>query len=232
MFPMKKYLFILFVPFLFLASCKTNEDKALKLIDQHMFSTLYDYESYQPVETKIDSAFTQPIFTDSILYLASKYLNAIDKKEELKRKRESAESTMDIWANPYSAYSKKKYNDARKEYIDLSLAYGKSLKEETQLWIQLIDCVRNFESEYCGWGVYHKYRCKSRGGNPLLCEAYFFIAPDFSAITNYYDLDDEEYQELADCVMDVAVISDEDFENIKALIPKADQVIEKFSKMK
>ena len=44
--------------------CKSKEDKANELIKDYMFKNLYDFDSYQPIETKIDSAF-HTIYNDS-----------------------------------------------------------------------------------------------------------------------------------------------------------------------
>ena len=37
-----------------LVGCQSREEKAAELIKQEMFKTLYDFESYEPIETKID----------------------------------------------------------------------------------------------------------------------------------------------------------------------------------
>lgn len=50
-------------------ACKSKEDKALALIDKQMFSSLYDYESYQPIGTQIDSAFNVVEYNDEIIAL-------------------------------------------------------------------------------------------------------------------------------------------------------------------
>lgn len=65
---MKTNLTLFFVAILLglsLVQCKSNEEKALELIHEQMFKTLFDFESYQPVETKIDSAFHTP-YNDSL----------------------------------------------------------------------------------------------------------------------------------------------------------------------
>lgn len=50
-----------------LSGCKSKEEKALEIIKNEMFKTLYDFESYQPIETKVDSAFYQSILIQSLL---------------------------------------------------------------------------------------------------------------------------------------------------------------------
>ena len=77
---MRKILSFLFV-FLLLCSCQSREEKVAELIKQEMFKTLYDFESYEPIETKIDSAFTS-IYTDSIIksyaYIARAFLDDVE----------------------------------------------------------------------------------------------------------------------------------------------------------
>ena len=63
---MKKIIFITLSAIFVLSGCKSKEDKALEVIKNQMFQTLYDFESYQPIETKIDSAFLS-IYTDSAI---------------------------------------------------------------------------------------------------------------------------------------------------------------------
>ena len=52
---------------------QTEKKKPQNLIKQEMFKTLYDFESYEPIEIKIDSAFTS-IYTDT---LALMYANEV-----------------------------------------------------------------------------------------------------------------------------------------------------------
>lgn len=54
---MKQIIIMALAGIFILTGCKSKEEKALEAIKDEMFKTLYDFESYQPVETKIDSAF-------------------------------------------------------------------------------------------------------------------------------------------------------------------------------
>lgn len=111
---MKKVVLIIMSVFLALAftQCKSKEDKALALIDDYMFKTLYDYESYQPVETKIDSAF-HTFYNDSVInvyaYIVLKYQEEYD---EARENFHEAESMMDIWSGSLSSYGRDKWDDA------------------------------------------------------------------------------------------------------------------------
>lgn len=99
---MKKIIFITLSAIFVLSGCKSKEDKALEVIKNQMFQTLYDFESYQPIETKIDSAFLS-IYTDSAIirhgYIINELLEKVNKAfDEINEYKNS----MEIWSDSYS----------------------------------------------------------------------------------------------------------------------------------
>lgn len=78
---MNKIPIILFTIIL-LASCESREDKIQKTVSQELKGVLYDYESYEPIKTKIDSAFFSP-YTDSevesLMLSIVKFSNELEK---------------------------------------------------------------------------------------------------------------------------------------------------------
>lgn len=193
---MKKALLCLSIIALILSGCKSKEEKATELIKQEMFKTLYDFESYQPIETKVDSAFTS-IYTDSTIlshaYIVKQLLIDVDKC--LNEIRE-AKSTMDIWGDSYSSLSKTKYNDAYEKY--------KENLEKAQSYIKVvnssIDSIKilasDFRVGFCGWKVTHKFRCKTKGGNPDIGNYIYIFDKDMKNIIHKEDQDDEALLEL------------------------------------
>lgn len=49
---MKTLLFIVVSATMLLSGCKSKEEKANELIKDDMFKVLYDFASYEPIETK------------------------------------------------------------------------------------------------------------------------------------------------------------------------------------
>ena len=97
---------------LFVVSCESKEEKAAELVKNELSKTLYDYESYEPIETKVSEAYQTP-YNDTtcfrvamgIAYVMNATSKAID---EAKEAREHA----DIWGPPTyysSSYSDNKY---------------------------------------------------------------------------------------------------------------------------
>lgn len=66
-----QYTILLVLAIVSFSACKSNEQKAAALIKDYMFKNLFDYESYEPIETSIDSAYNQPMMNIRFLLLPS-----------------------------------------------------------------------------------------------------------------------------------------------------------------
>ena len=230
---MKRIIFIIPVLCL-LASCKSKEEKALELIDQRMFQTLYDYESYQPVETKLDSAFTSPYFSDSIIAMVMLYDEFQDEADDFKDDADDAKTTMEIWSDSYSSYARTRYNDAKNKWVDNSILYFKTSKKAIFTLMRATEAIKDFKPEFCGWQVYHKYRCKSKGGHSLLSETIYIVDKDVKEITQTIDIDDDDYikakKRIDEIIEDLS--GDNDLQEYNELIGKLDELIELYEDLK
>lgn len=227
---MKKYYLglavLVFV--LTLVGCKSKEDKALELIDKEMFQTLYDYDSYQPVETKIDSAFTTYLMDDSISGIAADISVLRKLREEASEEAESAESELDIWADSY--YTRDRFIKAKNEYVDAKLRELGYLEREIDEMKLLFAYVLNFKSEYCGWEVTHKFRCKSKGGTSLLTTYHYIINENVDSILYYWDEEDEVNTELQAICNEAEKATKEDVEKMDAAKEILEGAMAKFVK--
>ena len=110
---MKTLLFIDVSATMLLSGCKSKEEKANELIKDDMFKVLYDFASYEPIETNIDSAFTS-VYTDSIITRHAYFIKiAIEKADEYLDEMKDARKTMEIWSDGYSSYSNSRYYEAK-----------------------------------------------------------------------------------------------------------------------
>lgn len=189
---MKTKLFQVILILAVLGACKSKEEKANELIKDKMFKTLYDFTSYEPVETKIDSAFSS-IYRDSLILdwaistsvhvtLAKDYLN----------EAESAKDIMDIWSGGYSSYSSAKWKEAYNDFQEkIKLAdfhlekiklYSDSIKTSSE----------SFVKEFIGWQATHLFRAKTKGGQPDLATYIYIFDPKVEKILHSEDSDDED----------------------------------------
>lgn len=113
---MKTLLFIVVSATMLLSGCKSKEEKANELIKDDMFKVLYDFASYEPIETNIDSAFTS-VYTDSIITRHAYFIKiAIEKADEYLDEMKDARKTMEIWSDGYSSYSNSIYYEAKNKF--------------------------------------------------------------------------------------------------------------------
>lgn len=177
-----------------LVSCgKSPEDKANALIGEDIKKVLYHPETYDPAETRIDSAFTpfdDPAFYDKAVQLC-KVGVAID---EYDRNMKRAKSSMSIWGGPYqSAYGRNNYQEAKDKYDEneqnkkTAEIKAKKIAEELKV---LLDC----EKTFIGFKACHRYRAQNNAGQVNFGEMEFLFDKDFTKILASYDMDGDEYK--------------------------------------
>lgn len=197
---MKKILLWIAIIIPILSSCKSKEEKATEMIKNEMFKTLYDFESYQPIETKVDSAYTS-IYTDSTIishaYIARHFLDDVDKQlEEIK----DAKSTMEIWGDGYSSLSRTKFNNAYEKYTE-ALDKAKAYIEIANLQMDTIKQLsKKFEPKFYGWKATHKFRCKTKGGNPDIGNYIYVFDEKMKNIIYQENQDDESLPKIKNLI--------------------------------
>jgi len=195
---MNKIIIYSFIVLSVFNSCKSNEDKANKLIKDDMFKTLYDFSSYEPIETIVDSAYTS-MYSDSLIVLHAFGANmALKKARENLEDLKSAEKSMEIWRpNSYSSnYAISQYKEALNEYKEkLGLATSYLAMSDSLSKLVVVQ-IKDFKPEFIGWEAKHKFRCKNKGGNFSLGDYSYIIDPKFLSIIRRDDLDDETFAEV------------------------------------
>lgn len=190
---MKKILSFIVVA-LACASCiLSNVDKANKLIKDVLIKSLYHADSYDPVETILDSAFTpfdSPEFYEKTLKVCKLGMEI----EKYDRLSQSEKSTMSIYSGSYmSDYSRNKYNEAKEKYTEynekkivLEKKFAKLLKEIKSFVMQ--------KPQFIGIKAKHRYRAQTNGGMIVFGESKFLFDKNLSHIVYHWDMDDAEYK--------------------------------------
>lgn len=173
-------------------ACKSKEDKALALIDKQMFSSLYDYESYQPIGTQIDSAFNVVEYNDEIIALGILISDDMAKLNDELKETKNAKRDMNIWSDSYSSYGRSEYDEAKnkmKEHWENAKRYGQKVFLEMGM---IREKATELDGTFRGWKVTHKFRCKTKGGNPTLGTYIYIVDKDVKKILYYEDTEDED----------------------------------------
>lgn len=183
---------------LIITSCKSKEDKAADLVKNELSKTLYDFESYEPIETKVSEAY-QTAYNDTtcfrmamgIVYVMDKTSKAFD---EAKDAREHAE----IWGPPtyysssYSDSQYRKYRDKAQEKTDEALR-GYDLFKTMSAALE--DSIKTLDNKkLIGWEIKHRFRCKTKGGQNTIADYRYVVDPDFKVVYFCEDSDDDDYK--------------------------------------
>lgn len=171
---MKKLIPLFLVLIAFVSSCSPSpEKKAEALIKDAVLKNLVLPDTYQPVETKLDSAFTpyqDPRVVSAILEFFENEQNLGALTEQMKRSK----SSMSIWSGPYqTAFGRNQYQQAKEEYESYQATYDVLTNNREQL-LATISELFNKDPEFIGYSAHHRFRANNNEGATLL-SGYYLI---------------------------------------------------------
>lgn len=183
----------------FVVSCTSKEEKANKLIKQYMYENLYDFESYEPTKTVLDTLYADIRF-DKEAYQAARFgqMN-LEKSDEYINEAHSAGRSMDIWSDSYTSYGRSQWTEANNK-MKTCIDNAKKCMAEVSAAMLIIkereEVINNKTAEMQGWKVWHKFRCKTKGGSATIGDYCFIMDCDLKEIITVYDLDDNKHKEI------------------------------------
>lgn len=186
---MKKFLLLIAAVLCLTACGESKEEKAEKLAKKALNGVIVNIETYEPIETKVDSAFAPLETVDVFNFYAQMpvqmrlYISSQDKADEAKR-------IMSIYANPYSSYDIERYNSAKDDYEKYSRRVAE-FEEKMQSFSQNMERLSKEEPVFCGYKVRHKFRFVSKEGNKTIGEYAFLMNKDLTEVESMIDLDDD-----------------------------------------
>ncbi len=215
---MKKFLYIALFALVFVSCSKPNEvdefsikspaQRAKVLIKKHIKNYLFHPDTYEGIETKIDSAFTpycDPTFHRLLLKLKeiTNEIDEYDLKINLKKNEtSSAESIMTLYSDMYygySALSQHQYQRYKQEYETHNRELQDMVAEKDSLVVKkrkLNDKIREAISKqpkFIGWQAIHRYRAENNLEQTLIGNAYFLFDEDFREVLLMYDVDSDDF---------------------------------------
>ena len=158
----------------------------------HSEKNLYHPESYEAVEIQLDSAyapFDDPKFYEKTLKLANYNSQAIELDKEMKQ----AKSSMAIYSDRYSEYSRNEYQESKEKYENTQ-AELEALKSKVEKLVEEIKAETQKTPSFIGFKARHKYRANNNAGNTVFGMQLFLFDKEISSIITSYDMDAEEYQ--------------------------------------
>jgi hypothetical protein len=181
-----------------LVGCVSKTQKAEELIKKELFKTLYDYESYEPIETVLEEASASYVY-DSNVYVIGDEMAFL--KESIDLLREKANEN----AEEFKYLSGYKLEIAKeKQYRLLDTCYYLSM-----MWYDKIDDLKHLCGQIdttvvIGWKATHKFRCKSKDGTPNIVDKIFVFNRDIKNVL-YKSTEGNPHDELVITLIDDVV---------------------------
>ena len=163
------------------ACSRTQEEKANLLIKEDIQKVLVKPDTYEPIETKLDSAFAPydtPECMENILKCVQLFIEFKRYEENIK----DARSMMTIFEdNLGSPYLKNEYNEHKAEYKE---ATNKKNEIERRLKRsgKKINELANAKREFIGYKTMHHYRADNNAGNTVLGTVFYLFDKDINTI--------------------------------------------------
>ena len=180
---MKNVIFLFFLSLIVIGCGQNKEEKAAFFAENEVKKILNDASSYEAVETKIDSAFTS-IYTDYEACTAAYKISELHSKQEsLQDEYDREKSSAAIWSDSWDAYGQEQHRQAKKEMEEIKTSLNKindeieEYKEFIKNRYKTID-----ENKFCGWAIYHRFRCANGLGIKSLVDILLITDENFENI--------------------------------------------------
>lgn len=184
---------------LFVCCSKSPEEKIEIMIGELVKNNLYIPESYDPVQTRVDSAFApydDPEFREFIVKSSKKLDEAYTELKSCEFDIESAVSSMETWED-FWYDSHRLYNKAKKEYAENVALKSEIEKEITEIKSEIKDWIET-EPKFIGYKAAHSYRAETNAGYTLFGGIVCLFDKECTQIIAAYDVEDDDYTTFID----------------------------------
>lgn len=193
---MKNILAIITMIMLFAACANSYEDKADALIKESMKKTLFHPETYRPVSTVLDSAFSpfdDPAFYEKTLQLCKLGVAISDYDEKAKDAKTDIARYKDYLRIMYSSADKERLNQAQEEYNKYLEDKEKATKKVVTLGEE-VKAEMKKKPQFIGCKAMHRFHANNNAGQTTSGEHLYLFDKDVKKIVAVYDTDSEEYK--------------------------------------
>lgn len=163
------------------ACSRTQGEKANFLIKEDIQKVLVKPDTYEPIETKLDSAFAPyetPEFMENTLKCVQLFMEIKEYKEKIK----VAKSMMTIYEDNLGfPYFKNEYNEYKAEYKEATNKRNEIEKRLKRSGRKLKELV-NAKREFIGYKTMHHYRADNNAGNTVLGTGFYLFDKDINTI--------------------------------------------------
>ncbi len=189
---------LFYIATILMAACTMSLDKkADSLIQDEMKKTLFHPESYDPIETIVDSAFA-PDNDPALFERIAKIIQIGSEIESLEDEANNYRSTISIFSGPYvSEFGKNQKAEAQSK-LDKTNAEIERQTSKAQKVGDEIKSMLSSDKKFIGFKANHSYRAKNNMGNVLLGRSIFIIDEPLEKII--FSCASEDYEQLQEAI--------------------------------
>lgn len=206
---MKKIIYIVLVVTLMAACTQTPQQKAEALVEETVKKVLFKPDTYDPIETKLDSIvspYNDPDFYKEVTSF-SELLTEVPRCEN---RIESTKKDLKFYDKSFKdSFFKNEYQEAKEKYEKAVNKY-ENLKEKIQKKYEGIAKKLKGEHAFSGYVIAHSFRANNNDGQTQIGNYIFFVDKNIENIL--YTLNDYEANEFAETIGQIRekMESDED----------------------
>ena len=174
-----------------LFSCEESfEKKVDNLVTSTIKTTLYYPDSYDPITTEIDSAFT-PLGDPKLINKMLEVHGLIEKLNVHIEEMNDAKSEVALWIDSYSPYAVTQYQEAVNRF-NIAHKKGQKIAEEIMKIGEEVTEMEQKGSEFIGYLIDHRYRAQNNADNVLIDNVFLIINKDATEVLAAYTSEDFE----------------------------------------
>lgn len=195
---MKKFIWIIIATLSFVSCSESNEEKAEKLIKNEMNKVLVNIDTYEPIETVIDSAYA-PVMTADVFNKCFNLPKQLEMLFQLKKEAEEAYDMMNIYKSVPSRYSGGEYDRYKNQYESASKK-AEEMENRLKSLNDSIEELAKVEPYFNGYIINHKFRYVTKNGDKSIGTFLFLMNKDISAIEFMIDTEDENFKTMGELI--------------------------------
>lgn len=177
-----------------LSACSTSkEEKAQEMAAHYLKGVIYNFDSYEPLQTKVDSSYVSLSTDKEAIELTKDMLKLFQLAQDYAKKVERAESSMEIWSpnGSSSAFIKGEYRRAKEKRNENQRLLDKTKERIQNQFSKIKSRQSNLDmGKVAGWKVYHKFKSLNVTGSTDSFGEYVFICDDKFIETSAYSKED------------------------------------------
>ncbi len=192
---MKQSIFILLLVALCSSCSPSLEEKAQAYVENDMNTILNYPETYESVQTRVDSAFASIYFDYEAYMSALEIVELQEVHESLERQHDMQKSLLTLHSNMYSEYDREAYRQTTNEINKLDT----ELKRNDNEIKKCKDLIKSHHKEidpttFVGWGITHRFRCTNATGHKSIHDVLVIVDETFENTIMRVPLDKNDPQ--------------------------------------